>query len=772
MSHPGKEATPLPKTWILPAAGIAVLVLAPLALAFTEILWLRWLAIMALAWWLPGGLLVAHWRLSDVDLPAAGILALGLGLCWMLLLTLLIHWLPGPIQPWLFVVAYEVGALVLLATLYWHRPLPLRPTGAATWAWLLALFLLAVMLRLPGLGYHEMHIDEVVVLRRAANAIQGEDDVLLKHTKGPGEILVATVVYRALGTVTEATARLPYGLMSVGSVLAVALLGRRLFSSTAGFWAGVLFAMNGFALGLSRIVQYQPAVLLLSALAVLAAWEFSRKGQGRWLVLAAILSACGLVMHYEFALLAPVLLVLAWMGWQRAPEKRSVGLATLAAGIVAVAIVAATYLPPILNPHFSKTQDYLGTRLGGLGAFNLAFFVEMSTFYNSIYFFAGLVALMLAGIVLGWRTARRPTLVLVLWFTPFFILYVFVMRFPGTHFYLLMASWSLLAALPLAALTLSKSIRPWLRWGLMALVVVWLAISAGYLYLMFFRQSPEYLVNYEQERVPFYWAPYGKEVPAKPRFGFPIQEGWKAVGMLADWGYLGETFASNERSRHLQGWYLSAFERAQFEREPDWILVADHLQEPNPFYNEDRLQGYQMVGEVRVRGEPRIELWARESPPVPYLTFDAEDFAGPFDQSLPVLEGRAESPVQAGAITLGETMVLESASLEDTSLAQGSTLHLVLAWRPLQALDTDYKLFVHVAGEDGQPKAQWDGLPALNTARTSQWPVGEAVQDHVLLRIPDDMLPGHYQVLVGLYDGSNGERLGGQAIEIATITIR
>jgi hypothetical protein len=63
-------------------------------------------------------------------------------------------------------------------------------------------------------------------------------------------------------------------------------------------------------------------------------------------------------------------------------------------------------------------------------------------------------------------------------------------------------------------------------------------------------------------------------------------------------------------------------------------------------------------------------------------------------------------------------------------------------------------------------------LPALNTARTSQWPVGEAVQDHVLLPIPDDMPLGEYQVLVGLYDPSNGERLGDQAIQIATIKVR
>jgi hypothetical protein len=178
------------------------------------------------------------------------------------------------------------------------------------------------------------------------------------------------------------------------------------------------------------------------------------------------------------------------------------------------------------------------------------------------------------------------------------------------------------------------------------------------------------------------------------------------------------------------------------------------------------------VGEVRVRDEPRIELWAREPLPVPYVTFDAEDFAGPFDQSLPMLEGGSEFPAQVGGISLGETMMLESAGLEHRSLAPGSTLHLVLVWRPQQVLDTDYKLFVHVADENDKPLAQWDGLPGLNTARTSQWLVGEAFSDHVLLPIPDNMPPGEYQVLVGLYDGSSGERLGGQAIEIATITIR
>jgi hypothetical protein len=93
-------------------------------------------------------------------------------------------------------------------------------------------------------------------------------------------------------------------------------------------------------------------------------------------------------------------------------------------------------------------------------------------------------------------------------------------------------------------------------------------------------------------------------------------------------------------------------------------------------------------------------------------------------------------------------------------------------WRPEQTLVSDYKLFVHLAGKDGRPVAQWDGLPCLNMARTSHWPIGQPVPDHVLMRIPDDMPPGEYIVLIGLYDGNTGERLGGQAVEIATIAVR
>jgi len=97
-------------------------------------------------------------------------------------------------------------------------------------------------------------------------------------------------------------------------------------------------------------------------------------------------------------------------------------------------------------------------------------------------------------------------------------------------------------------------------------------------------------------------------------------------------------------------------------------------------------------------------------------------------------------------------------------------------WEPLQPLSQDYKVFVHMAGprSEGsrQPMAQWDGLPGLNTQRTSRWPVGEPFRDHVMLEIPADAPTGEYTLLAGMYDGATGARLGDAAVEIATVELR
>lgn len=748
--------------------------------------WWRWGAIMLLSWWLPGLLLVWRWSPPHLNGPMVMLFALGLGWCWQIALLMVLHWLPGPLFYSLFLGGYAGGALLLLLLCRQRRLRPIvgaRYVVPLRWSGLLLLLLFAVTLRLPGLGYHEFHQDETHLLRRAKAAIEGEDEALARHTKGIGEIAAVMVVYRALHMANEPTARLPFGVASVGSILALALLGSRLFHSEwIGLAAGLLLTVNGFALGLSRIAQYQPVVLLLSILALLAMWEFYQTRSRIWLTWAILLSAFGLVMHYEFLLTGLPLLWLLIAGWRRtaieAPNPQWAIVRTLFwGGLAAVGIVAATYLPLLLNPYFATTTGYLNSRLADGRASNFAFFAEIGTLYNSIYFGVGLLLLVAVGIGVGWRRQRMVIMLLTAWSLPALILYLLIVEYPGTHFYLFMPAWSLLAAPALVALNgtfmpINMPHRAVLQWALRGGTLLWFAISITYLAILFFRQSPAYLVNYPETRLAFYWAPYGEQIPQQPRFGFPIHQGWKTLGVLADWGYMTESYASNERSNSLR-WYLRGYDRVALHENPDYIFIARHLQERDSAFREDYLQAanYQHIGEVQIRGEPHITIWAQQAPTAGYLIYDAARYGEAFDHAVPALRSWLDSPTIALDATLDDTVTLYGATQNRAHLAAGDLYHLVLWWEVEQPIDRNYKVFVHVANAQGQPLAQWDGFPGQNTQETAAWQIGMQFQDHVLIPLPNDLPAGDYRILVGLYDPNTGDRLDDQVIEITTLKV-
>jgi 4-amino-4-deoxy-L-arabinose transferase-like glycosyltransferase len=92
-------------------------------------------------------------------------------------------------------------------------------------------------------------------------------------------------------------------------------------------------------------------------------------------------------------------------------------------------------------------------------------------------------------------------------------------------------------------------------------------------------------------------------------------------------------------------------------------------------------------------------------------------------------------------------------------VSAGATLPLTWTWEVLANMEADYTVFVHLAGADGQPVAQADSQPFGGTYPTSFWDVGERLADPHLLEIPAGVLPGDYELLVGMYLLSSGERL-------------
>ncbi|MBN1221396.1 MAG: glycosyltransferase family 39 protein [Anaerolineae bacterium] len=85
-------------------------------------------------------------------------------------------------------------------------------------------------------------------------------------------------------------------------------------------------------------------------------------------------------------------------------------------------------------------------------------------------------------------------------------------------------------------------------------------------------------------------------------------------------------------------------------------------------------------------------------------------------------------------------------------------LNLTLYWRADANLQTDYTTFLHLRDTTNRTVAQKDSPPAGGRYPTSLWEIGEIVIDEITLTL-DQMPPGQYTPVVGLYEFATGARL-------------
>lgn len=81
---------------------------------------------------------------------------------------------------------------------------------------------------------------------------------------------------------------------------------------------------------------------------------------------------------------------------------------------------------------------------------------------------------------------------------------------------------------------------------------------------------------------------------------------------------------------------------------------------------------------------------------------------------------------------------------------------LTLYWESVTAVAENYKVFIHIVDENDTIVAQADRLPVNGLAPTWRWQPGDLVRDPYQIPLPPDLLPGRYQVQVGLYTEENG----------------
>ncbi len=115
-----------------------------------------------------------------------------------------------------------------------------------------------------------------------------------------------------------------------------------------------------------------------------------------------------------------------------------------------------------------------------------------------------------------------------------------------------------------------------------------------------------------------------------------------------------------------------------------------------------------------------------------------------------------EQPLEA---VFADRIELTTCALDPGPLGSTEVIHVSLSWLSLRPMDTDYTVFVHLIDEGERVWAQHDSQPVGCSCPTSSWESGEEITDHHGLALPPDIPPGQYDLALGLYDATTGERL-------------
>lgn len=577
------------------------------------------------------------------------------------------------------------GLIVLLAVLaIWSRGARGAPRGLSRGdaSRLLILVALAGPLRLVALGFSEYQGDEASVLNRAAALVHGVDQAWLAHKKGPGEILLTAFFGQIVGRVAESDARFPFSLISVAGVLALYATGRAMFDARAGFIAASLWALNGYAIGMGRIVQYHSIVILFSTTAALCAWRAyaAPAGRGRLLALAIALLAVGALFGFNVATLGLPAVIIAGS----ALAQRRVRLGRVATGwLLGILVVITSPLVFYGVQRWGNVQRYVGWRIGGGQPFNnLDVFGGLTLMYTGFPYLAATVGLFVLGLCYVGARELRPGparwvagaaaagsalalaatsvltgagpkwLALLVWagltvhaliaarggvawlslglgaLLPFGM-YAFVLKETNTH-------W--LEAFPATLLLVggvTSEMTQRLPRGLQRVAP---ALGAAGLLGLGLYPVIHFLPTWPPGTQPPFSSVY-RPVARAPRqggdFGMPHQDGWKALAALEFQGLLPLPYTSNEQSE-VTRWYLPTAERcAEASRSYVLARAADRPR--------TRPAGV-VTWRLRVAGRERSVVLDRTESPRASSRITAELSAAWFDQYLARLDRPLDVP--------------------------------------------------------------------------------------------------------------------------------
>jgi 4-amino-4-deoxy-L-arabinose transferase-like glycosyltransferase len=554
--------------------------------------------------------------------------------------------------------------------------------------------------------------------------------------------------------IDETSARLPFALMGIAAIAAIALAGRRMAgASSAGLVAALLVALDGYLIAFSRVMHYESVVVLNSLLALLLMHRVLRRTRtgsaaatvrGE-LYLLALLVATGVAAHYDgVVVLLPLGLLVLSGGWTPSQWWR----AAWAPALLGLGLLLAFYVPFFTSPEFQATLAFYRESLvegsaGAGGVNHLGYLAESFLFYNGgaktallLILTAGvmvrwlwrpslpvyrLAALLLLGglllqlwaperlVVAGMAVApwlilltgvlliaapRQPAMIRAwwLWFFLPFVVAMFVVQEPGLHFYYFFVPWFLLLGEGWAALEQVAARRVAHRTVVAGSVLLWgaLTIVAGTASYRFFLAPDASVLTYKEAWRPPTWWPMQTRQYDHFLYGIANPSGWKGIGVLLAGGELEMPLATNV-DRWTADWYSRGAEYCR----PDPALAAIDVtskQERGAGMIAALEGSLQPVGAIQRGGAPVIELFGRGEP---RIAVAVEALDPLFDRWLSPASALALTPETALPLSplnaiWGDQVAATGFLVQQLTGIDAPSLALTVQWTALARPAADY----------------------------------------------------------------------------------
>ncbi len=310
---------------------------------------------------------------------------------------------------------------------------------------MLAIIVIACLLRLPDLGRQSLWIDEMCVHNDSRSSIER-----IFRTVHPVTFLLARLSM-TFGQ-SEFFLRLPNALVGILSVVFMFLLARRLFGLQTAYVAAVLLAFSPYHIYYSQDANYYSQMMFFSLLTYYLLFTFFDKRTFGPLILLVLVSFVNFKVHLfnVFVVLSEGLLLLGWLiiDGRFLREKAAAVAQLFQRGRVVVIPVAGVFLAGMVYIAYRIATLVLRLAVASIGParaenveFSFGFFWKLATDYGIAFQDYSVRNFVLTGVVvffflvgLGYCALRRRDLlflVLILFSMPF----VALMIKPVGHFY-------------------------------------------------------------------------------------------------------------------------------------------------------------------------------------------------------------------------------------------------------------------------------------------------------------------------------------------------